>query len=195
MARNKRILSPTDAYYHVYNRGVAKMDIVKDDDDRRIFFKFLGEAVKQYPCQLIAYCLMDNHFHLLIKTEGKCLDRIMWHIQSHFARRINLRYQRVGPLFQGRYQNRLVENDEYMLTVLRYIHHNPVKANLVSKPENYRWSSYGAYVGTIPIWSWLNTQWALNLFNREVSQALIAFEQFHIQQENDPLVPWPNGAR
>lgn len=180
MPRPTRLQFP-DAYYHVYNRGVAKMRIGFDDRDKRTFMQLVGESVQKFTLRLFAYCLMENHFHLFLQTPLGNLSEAMWHLLSHYGRFINLRYERVGPLFQGRYQCRLVETDTYAKSLVRYLHRNPLEAGIVKRLEDYPWSSYACYVGKIPSWRWLDTRWLLEQFHEETEKALGDFIDFHGQ--------------
>lgn len=143
MARKARIRSST-GIYHVMLRGIDKRDIFIEDVDRIKFIENIKKAKKSGKFELYGYCLMDNHVHLLIKENeeiGKSIKRITvgyvgWH---------NRKYERTGHLFQNRYMSETVETDSYLLTVLRYIHQNPVKAGIVNKSEYYQWSSYKHY--------------------------------------------------
>lgn len=181
MPRPPRFQFP-DAYYHIYNRGVAKMPIGSDDRDRRTFMQLLGETVQKFRLQLFAYCLMENHFHLFVQTPEANLEQAMWHFLSNYARFINLRYERVGPLFQGRYKCRLVETDAYAKTLARYIHRNPLEAGIAVRLEDYAWSSYACYVGKLPAWKWLETKWLLEQFDGEHEKAVRDFIEFHKQR-------------
>ncbi|MBQ6947296.1 MAG: transposase [Clostridia bacterium] len=131
--------------YHVMLRGINKQDIFLCDADRIKFLQVL-KTCKELSCfDLLAYCLMGNHVHLLIKEKAETLDLIMKRIGIRFVGWYNYKYDRCGHLFQDRYRSEAVDSDEYFLTVLRYIHQNPVKANLCNAPKVYRWSSYGDY--------------------------------------------------
>lgn len=178
MPRPPRRLFP-NAVYHVLNRGVEQRPIVFDDRDRKTFLQLLGNGVQEYGLRLFAYCLMDNHYHLFLQTPAANLHEAMQSFQSQYARFINLRYARVGPLFQGRYKNRLVDTDAYSLTLARYLHRNPVEAGMVSSIEQYPWSSYRCYVGLYPVWPWLDDQWLLRQFHEAPTTARELFKIFH----------------
>ncbi|MBQ9913458.1 MAG: transposase [Clostridia bacterium] len=131
--------------YHVMLRGINKQQIFEDEEDCEKFLWVLKEtkAVSEY--KLFAYCLMGNHIHLLIKEEKEPLEQIFKRIGGKFVYWYNIKYQRVGHLFQDRFKSEPVENDAYLFTVLRYIHQNPVKAKLCEKIEDYKFSSYREY--------------------------------------------------
>jgi hypothetical protein len=103
----------------------------------------------------------------------------MKEVQGRYAQYANFRHQRFGPLFQGRYKNRIVDADAYALTLVRYIHRNPVEAGLGSHPQEYSWSSYLSYVGKLPKWKWLDTAWILQQLHGEPSEAVRLFSEFH----------------
>lgn len=133
--------------YHVMLRGINQQQIFEDAEDYEKFLKIIQEnkAVSGY--QIFAYCLMGNHIHLLIKPEDEALEQIFKRIAGRFVYWYNIKYQRIGHLFQDRFKSEPVETDEYFLTVLRYIHQNPIKAGLCKKAEDYRYSSYKEYQG------------------------------------------------
>lgn len=195
MPRPKRILYP-GAYYHVYNRGVNKMPIVFDDQDRRTFFKILSKVIPVYKIQLFAYCLMENHFHFFCQTIEANLNVFMWDFLRQFSTYVNLKYKRVGPLFQGRYQSKIVDTDIYALQLTRYIHWNPVEAGVSKLLEDYSWSSYGSYVGKQSAWNWLNQRWILQQFHSDsLVKGIELFSQFHKSRPQAPEIEiissWP----
>ncbi len=145
MSRPQRI-EFEDAYYHVMNRGARRCDIFDDDIDRRSFLDILGEASQRFSLEVHAYCLMNNHYHLLLKTPRGNLSRIMRHINGVYTQRYNRRRKVDGSLFRGRYKAILVDSDSYLLHLSKYIHLNPLSANMVSSLEEYTWSSYLAYI-------------------------------------------------
>ena len=178
MPRLPRVQFP-GAYYHVYNRGVEQRPIFLDDMDRKMFLKLLSEETQQSYLKLFAYCLMENHYHLFLQITKPNLNLILQALQGRYAQYLNARYDRVGALFQGRYKSRWVNEDQYALTLLRYIHRNPLDANLVKNLEDYRWSSYLSYVGKLPRWNWLETSWVLRQFSPDSALALELFRLFH----------------
>jgi len=143
MARQARKRSST-GIYHVMLRGIDRKDIFLDDEDRTKFLESIIKAKKKGKFKIYGYCLMDNHIHMLIKEDeeiGKIIKRITvgyvgWH---------NKRHERTGHLFQNRYLSEPVEAEDYFITVLRYIHQNPIKAGIVSSLSDYKWSSYDKY--------------------------------------------------
>lgn len=145
MARKKRVWYP-GAQYHVMTRGNRRTNIFKTTDDFHEYLMILFDTKLKYPFKLYAYCLMDNHIHLHIKTEKVKLSRIMQQVNTMYSRYFNEEYNLVGHTFQGRYVAELIETDAYMLQTNRYIHNNPVKAKIVKYPQDYKWSSYPSYV-------------------------------------------------
>ena len=144
MARQARKRSATGVY-HVMLRGIDKRDIFLHDEDKMIFMKKLLKAKENANFGLYGYCLMDNHIHLLI-LESEEIGVSVKRVSVGYASWHNNRYGRVGHLFQNRYLSEPVESEGYLVHVLRYIHQNPLKANMVKKPEDYPWSSYNDYI-------------------------------------------------
>jgi len=153
MARPLRIQFP-HAYYHIVNRGLARQAVFADRADRAMFVALLADCHEMWGIRVIAYCLLDTHYHLLIQTPEANLSRVMRHLDGLYTQRYNRRHRRDGPLFRGRYKAIVVDAERYLLAVARYIHRNPVTAGLVRVPEAYAWSSCRLYVdkGTLPAW-------------------------------------------
>lgn len=146
MPRPKRVWFP-GATYHIMDRGNYKQNIYKETEDYEIFLEILKDTMKKYYFKIHSFCLMTNHYHLLIETTDKEIWHIMKRINQLYAAYFNEKYAYVGHLFQGRYVSRLIEDDNYFLQTSRYIHLNPVKANMVSCPVEYKWSSYETFIG------------------------------------------------
>jgi REP element-mobilizing transposase RayT len=170
MARPLRIEYP-GAVYHITSRGNDKKPVYKDDLDRDYFLTTLDKVNKRYNWLCHAYCLMDNHFHLLIETPDGNLSLGMRQLTGVYAQRFNKRHGRVGHLFQGRYKAILIQKDSHLLEVCRYVVLNPVRARLVKEPGQWRWSSYGATVGQEKPPSCLTTNWVLGQFSRKRKKA------------------------
>lgn len=154
MSRPHRIIYP-NAYYHVMNRGAGRQTIFNDRVDRETFLQTLGEACHQFCMEVHAYCLMDNHYHLLIKTPQANLSRVMRHINGVYTQRYNRSHKTDGALFRGRYKAILVDSDAYLLHLSKYIHINPLTAQMVDCLEQFEWSSYLAYVDKARTPAWL----------------------------------------
>ena len=146
MARPLRIEYP-GAVYHITNRGNDKKSAFKDDQDRETFLKILAHVNKRYHWLCHAYCLMDNHYHLMIETPDGNLALGMRQLNGVYTQARNKRYNKTGHLFQGRYKAVLIQKDTHLLEVCRYVVLNPVRARMVEKPEDWRWSSCRATVG------------------------------------------------
>ena len=146
MARKNRKWFP-GAIYHIMARGTYRQNIFKDDEDFKVFLLLMQDAKTKYGFKLHAYCLMTNHYHLLLETEQTEIWKIMKRINQIYAAYYNEKYRLTGHLFQGRYKSCLVENDSYFLQTSRYIHLNPVKAKMVPRAEAYPWSSYSTLIG------------------------------------------------
>lgn len=146
MARRTRTEFP-GAIYHVYQRGNNREPIFEQEHFRQYFFQLLASSRQELQLQLFAYVIMSNHFHLLLRIGEVPLQRIMHNINTRFSMHYNYCQERTGHVFEGRYGAELVTDDRYLLTVLRYIHLNPVRAGLVTDGRCYPWSSYQAYLG------------------------------------------------
>jgi putative transposase len=146
MARPLRIEFP-DALYHVTSRGNERRAIFRSDHDRRTFLGFLGTAARRFGWSVTAWVLMTNHFHVVIQTPEPNLSRGMQWLNGVYAGWFNARHHRSGHLFQGRFKAVLVDSQRYFAEVLRYVVLNPVRAKMVERPEDYRWSSYHVTAG------------------------------------------------
>lgn len=166
MGRPLRIEYP-GAFYHVTSRGNEKKDVFKSLKDREKFLSYLESATERYGAVIHVFCLMSNHYHLLMETPEGNLSHIMRHINGAYTNYFNAKRKRAGHLFQGRYKAILLEKDAYALELSRYIHLNPVRAGMVQTPEEYRWSSYQYYVGTVVKPHWLKITDQLGYFHGE----------------------------
>ena len=144
MARPWRI-EYEGALYHVFSRGNNQQDIFVSDDDRYLFLDTIGQMSERFDNDIFAYVLMSNHYHLLLRTAKANLSRSMQWLGTTYTRRFNLDHLQSGHLFQGRYKSILVENDAYLMQLSYYIHNNPLRAGIVKRLIDYRWSSYPAY--------------------------------------------------
>ena len=163
MARAWRI-EYEGALYHVLSRGNERCHIVVDDKDRNLFLDTVGEMSQRFEVDLCAYVLMDNHYHLLIRTKRANLSKSMQWLGATYTKRFNLRQFRSGHLFQGRFKNMLVQNDAYLLQLSYYIHRNPVRAGMVKRLSSYKWSSYRSYAYDDHAKKWLHTELLLAQF-------------------------------
>jgi putative transposase len=160
MARALRVEYP-GALYHVYGRGIARQAIFRVPADRDLFLLALAVAKHRHHLLIHAYCLMSNHYHLLLETPEGNLSRAMRHINGTYTQRYNRVHRRTGQLLQGRFKANLVEKESYLLELARYIVLNPVRARMVSDPAAWAWSSYRATAGIAPAPAWLTTDWLL----------------------------------
>jgi len=180
MARPLRVEFP-GALYHVTSRGNAGQEVFLDDGDRLNFLDILAEVVERYRFICYAYCLMGNHYHLLLETPEANLSRGMRQLNGVYTQRFNRRHKRSGHLFQGRYKAILVEKDAYLLEVARYIVLNPVRAGLVRSPGRWRWSSYRATAGLEEPPQFLKVEWLLSQFDLRPERARRAYRRFVAQ--------------
>ena len=162
MSRPLRIQYP-DAWYHVMNRGRRAEAVFSDKQDYQGFVDLLQETCEMWDVRIAAYCLMPNHYHLLMQTPQANLSRSMRHINGIYTQRYNRRHSCDGQLFRGRYKSILVEQDSYLLQLMRYIHKNPVKAGLAENPGGYAWSSHRAYLSNAKKWDWVSTDFILSM--------------------------------
>ena len=177
MTRPLRIEYP-GAFYHVTSRGDEKREIYKSSRDRERFLDYLASAVERYRAVIHGYCLMTNHYHLLLETPRGNLSQIMQHINGAYTTYFNVKRKRVGHLFQGRFKGILVEADQYALEVSRYMHLNPVRAGMVDEPAKYPWSSYLAYTGKSPAPEWLTCSFIFELLGSKHAQLTEKYREY-----------------
>lgn len=188
MARPLRIEFP-GAIYHATSRGNARRKIFLDDEDREAFLSILAWVVERFGWICHAYCLMDNHFHLLIETPEPNLARGMRQLNGVYTQAFNRHHRKVGHLFQGRYKAILVERDGYLLELARYIVLNPVRARIVKAPEGYAWSSYRPTLGLDPIPPGLSVDGLLGQFAKTKPAARSRYAAF-VQAGLGQPAPW-----
>jgi len=177
MARPLRLEFP-GALYHVTARGNHQEDIYEEDGDRLEFLSVFQEVCDRYNWICHAYCLMSNHYHLLIETPDANLSKGMRQLNGVYTQAFNRKHNRVGHLFQGRYKAILVEKDSYLFELSRYIVLNPVRAQMVRSAVNWRWSSYRAMIGQIKTPVFLESDWILSAFGKRKSKAIIGYKKF-----------------
>ena len=166
------------AFYHVTSRGDEKKEIYKSIRDREQFLEYLHSATERYGAVVHGFCLMTNHYHLILETPRGNLSQIMRHINGAYTTYYNVKRQRAGHLFQGRYKAILIEADEYALELSRYMHLNPVRAGMIERPENYYWSSYCAYIGKINPPLWLTRTLVLGFFRLNLLASQEGYQHF-----------------
>lgn len=177
MARPLRIEFP-GAVYHITSRGNERKKIYLNDHDREIFQRTLGLVIDRFHWLCHSYVLMDNHYHLLIETPEANLSRGMRQLNGVYTQEFNHLHARVGHLFQGRFKAILVEKDEYLLEVSRYVVLNPVRAGLVEQAEESHWSSYRATIGLDKPPAFLTVDWLLSQYGQNKKQAIANFKHF-----------------
>ncbi len=164
--------------YHITSRGDRRKSIYKDETDYNIFIEILGNVINQHNWRCHAYCLMTNHYHLIIETPEANLSKGMRQLNGVFAQQSNHRHMRVGHLFQGRYKAILVDGDAYLQELARYVVLNPVRAYMVASVEDWKWSSYRETAGLKDKEEWLDTDAILSLFGSKRGVAQTAYKRF-----------------
>lgn len=177
MARRLRI-EIADGLYHVTNRRLGRRDIVRDDLDRTEWLRLLGRIATRYRWRVFACVLLDNHFHIYLRTPEPNLSAGMHDLESGYASQFNRRHDRRGPLFQGRFHAVLVEDDSHSWEISRYVHLNSTRAGVAAHPANYRWSSYGAYLDAKKAPKWVDWRTVLAEFAGTEGAARIAYRRF-----------------
>lgn len=176
MPRLPRLHVP-GAFHHVTLRGNHRQDIFFSPADRGRLNDIVAEVLERCGARLHAYCLMTNHVHFLMQVGDIPLGRLMLRIASRYARAVQRRFQTTGHLFERRYHTVLVDADEYLLELLRYIHLNPVRAGMVAHPTDHPWSSHPVYLG-IRTEAWVTTDFALRMFHPERDLAIDSYRRF-----------------
>jgi REP element-mobilizing transposase RayT len=166
------------AYYHITSRRNERKPVFKGSRDRERFVSYLESATERYGAVVHIYCLMDNHYHLFLETPRGNLSQIMHHINGAYTTYFNVKRDRSGHLFQGRYKALLVDADEYAVELSRYIHLNPVRAGIVPSPEEYKWSSCQYYTGKIKSPEWLEESLILGYFGKKRKSACKSYRDF-----------------
>lgn len=188
MARPLRIEYP-NAVYHITSRGNARGKIYKDNKDRELFLETLGSVIKRYNWLCHAYCLMDNHYHLMIETPEPNLSKGMRQLNGVYTQTYNRRHKETGHIFQGRYKAILVEKEEYLLELCRYVILNPVRAGIIKRPEEWQWSSYLATIGKAKTPEYLTTDWILSQFGSKRRKAQKRYAEF-VKTQSIKGTPW-----
>ena len=187
MSRPLRIEYP-GAWYHVMNRGRRGEIIFSSSKDYEIFIELLQEAAELWAIRISAYCLMSNHYHLLIQTPKSNISRSMRHINGVYTQRHNRLHKYDGQLFRGRYKSILVEQDSYLLELVRYIHRNPLRAGIVEKLSDYRWSSHQGYISKSRRWSWLHKDNILAMLSSNKQKSKQAYLNFMAKDEPEEIL-------
>ena len=186
MSRPLRIEYP-GAWYHVMNRGRRAEKIFSDRQDYTMFIDLLKEASVSWNVRICAYCLMPNHYHLLVQTPEANISRCMRHINGIYTQRYNRRHAFDGQLLRGRYKSILVSADQYLLQLVRYIHRNPVKAGIAARLEDYQWTSHAAYLSLSKKWDWIYREFILLMLSRSKKEWIKRYRSF-VAIEDDETV-------
>lgn len=187
MSRPLRIEYP-GAWYHVMNWGRRREQIFRTSRDYEVFIEVLQETAELRNLQVAGYCLMPNHYHLLLHTPEGNISSCMRHINSLYTQRFNRTHKEDGQLFRGRYKAVVVSNDSNLLEVLRYIHRNPIRAELVQDAGDFLWSSHRGYISRAKKWDWLSTSFLLAKFSQNDSQARKVYSDFISGQESEKIL-------
>lgn len=177
------------ALYHLTSRGDGREDIYLNDADRLLFLQVLGEVCERFNWACHAYCLMSNHYHLLVETREGNLAQGMRQLNGVYTQGFNRQHRRVGHVFQGRYKAILVHKDSYLLELARYIVLNPVRAQMVRSARKWRWSSYRSMCGQADAPAWLHTDWILSTFGKRRQEAMTRYQAFVLAGKGQPS-PW-----
>lgn len=176
MGRPLRIEYP-GALYHITSRGNERRKIFRDDTERETFFNILKDYHDRFGILIHSYVLMDNHYHLILETPKGDLLKVMHGINSRYTAYFNRRYKRSGHLFQGRYKA-IIDKDAYLIPLSRYVHLNPVRAKIVERPEEYKWSSYRGYIGKWKEDIWIEYSWILSKFAQNKKRAWQKYKEY-----------------
>jgi REP element-mobilizing transposase RayT len=177
------------ALYHVTSRGDGREDIFVDEEDRSGFLALLGTICTRFHWRIHAYCLMTNHYHLMVETVEATLSRGMRQLNGVYTQRFNRRHGRVGHVFQGRFKAILVQKESYLRELCRYVVLNPVRAGLVQDPGHWPWSSYQAVIGQEAAPGWLAVDEVLTGFGRQQRRAIETYRRF-VQEGIGRPSPW-----
>lgn len=166
------------AAYHIMNRGAGGKLIYSSDADKLLFLSILQRVRTKYSIDIFAYCLMNNHYHLLVRTPLANISPAMCLLNGYYAKKYNLKMGTTGPLFGGRFLSPIIVTDPYLLQASKYIHLNPVAAGIVSRPEDYHWSSYQHFTNPKSTCSWLLDSEILEFFGSTRERACLNYKRF-----------------
>jgi len=186
MARPLRVVY-AGAWYHVMNRGRRKEVIFRKDKDYEGFLDLVRKSMELWQIRVAAFCLMTNHYHLLLQTMEPNLPRCMRHIDGVYTQRHNREYRHDGSLFRGRYKAVLVEKEGYIADVMKYIHKNPMKAGLENKLGEYPWTSHRGYLSSAKKWEWLAKDSVLSKITWERKERRKAYLRFMAEEDKDEI--------
>jgi REP element-mobilizing transposase RayT len=181
LPRSARRISKT-GIYHIMLRGINRQAIFADDEDIQRLLETIIKYKEICKYEVYAYCIMSNHVHLLLKETEDTISNVVKRISGSYVFWYNKKYERCGHLFQERYKSEAVENDEYFLTALRYIHQNPIKAGMVKDISTYKWSSYNEYIKETVV---INKDFLLGMFSNDKARVIELFCKFNYQKNSD----------
>jgi REP element-mobilizing transposase RayT len=187
MSRPLRIDYP-NAWHHVMNRARRGEVLFVDKADYQQFIDLLQETADLFNVNVAAFCMMPTHYHLMVQTPDATLSRCMRHLNGVYTQRYNVRHGCDGTLFRGRFKSILVDADNYMLQLVRYIHQNPLKAGLVKRLDQYVWSSHKGYLSKAKKWNWLYKDFVLQMLTAQTSTQIRIYKQFMAQEQDEDLV-------
>ena len=194
MARSLRIEYP-DAWYHVMNRGGRAETVFTDDKDYLAFTELLKKTSEMWNIRVAAYCLMPNHYHMLVQTPEANISRSMRHLNSVYTQRYNSRHRCDGQLFRGRYKSILIDTDSYLLQAVRYIHKNPLRAGLADTLDTYKWSSHKGYISIAGEWDWLYKNPVLAMLSKNRQNWLRYYKNWVSINKKDEVSETINGKK
>jgi putative transposase len=177
--------------YHVTSRGDRREDIYSNDEDRDKWLEILAHTCERFNWRCHAYCLMDNHYHIIIETAEENLSKGMRQLNGVYTQYFNRRHSRVGHVFQGRYKAILVEQDAYLLELSRYVVLNPLRAQMIKNIDTWKWSSYKSTIGVVASPPWLEVDWILAQFSKQRKRAIGKYINFVREGVGLPSI-WPN---
>ena len=186
MARPLRIEYP-NAWYHVMNRGRRAEHIFVEEIDYKSFVELLMESVELWNFRIAAYCLMPNHYHLVVQTPDANLSRCMRHINGIYTQRFNRSHRCDGQLFRGRYKSIVVDADNYLLQLVRYIHRNPIRSGIVERMDSYKWSSHRGYLSRGKKWDWLHRGFVLSMLSKDTKQQQRLYKEFMVEEDSEEI--------
>lgn len=188
MSRALRIEYP-GAFYHVMAHGNGRQWLYRNAEDYESFLEEMERAREKYSVEIYSYTLMTNHYHLLPETKEGNLGEFMRCLNNRYAIKFNKKYKRKGSVFRPHYKALIVEKDAYLLELSRYIHLNPVRAKMVKRPEEYRWSSYREVIGKAKQ-KWIKSDWILGIFGRNIEDAKKKYQEYVEERLEGLESPW-----
>lgn len=187
MSRPLRIAFP-NAWYHVMNKSRKNELLFKSPEDYNRFLDLLKETIALFHINISAYCLVPNHYHLLVQTPNANLSRCMRHINGVYTQRYNRTHQTDGTLLRGRYKSIVVDENNYLLQLVRYIHRNPERAGIVKRLDQYQWSSHKGYLSRAKKWEWLHKDFILSILAPKEHMRISAYRQFMRKSDSEELL-------